>query len=269
MLGDGAGNSDKQVLRAILCLQVSQLPCYPRFSAEGQTGHPRASCEPPDEPLRVLHGEEPQGGSFWLPTRQHPGRCCPLQHPGGCHPALGFAFLFSPFPGAPRGSDQLSWGAGTPMGWGEPLQGFLSPLLGSWGLAVRVNGILSCSCCCIPAVPGGGGTLGIQLCQEGFVMLGVLLCQGALACQGSHCVGGVGILGFPLCWGVLECQGCCCARVSVCWGPAVPGGSWGCHAELGVRVGKGITQLALLWLCHRSVATARTSPRWSTASSSR
>lgn len=81
----------------VLCPQVAQLPRHPRLGAEGQAGCARGARQPPDEPLRVLHGEEPQGGGFRL-CPQHPGRCRPLQHPGGCQPQLGLALLSLPFP---------------------------------------------------------------------------------------------------------------------------------------------------------------------------
>lgn len=160
------------------------------------------------------------------------------------------------------------------MGWGEPLQGFLSPLLGTlrnlgpdcgghWDFSptLRAASLLcqgmlahweSCcdrECCHVggPAVTEGVWMSGVQLCQEGFGVLGVPLCQGVLACQGSRCVGGPAVLGggwhvgVSLCWDTLKCQGSCCARVLVCWGSCSAGGSWGLPmpCRTGGACGKG------------------------------
>jgi len=209
--------------------QVPQLPRHPGLSAEGQTGHPRGSRQPPDEPLRLLHGEEPQGGGFRLPPPQHPGRCRPLQHPGGCLPAAGSCFPLLSLPAVPGGRSGVGWllvGRRDPPGaGGEPQR----------GVVPRASS---------PAPSGAAGRAGTP--ATGLHSPPWSPGPAAAASPGGRWRGGVPLRRW---WGVA-------------------GGSR-CRAEVGVPGWKGVTQLALLRLRRRSVATARMSRHWSTASSSR
>lgn len=53
--------------------QVSKFPSNPRHGFKREAERPRAASDPSDEPLHLMHDEEPQGRAVQLPSKQ-PGQ---------------------------------------------------------------------------------------------------------------------------------------------------------------------------------------------------